>query len=98
VQQFLLSGCEPGAWVAAAFGVEVGVVQVRALHGEQVMVAAGKIRARPAHEDQAQAPPGSGGPPGGGGQVRKALILGRFPAFGCPRTKAYRLGMMRKSR
>ena len=46
VQQFPLPVCELGGWVAAALGVEVGLVQVGAQHGEQVAVPAGEIRAR----------------------------------------------------
>jgi hypothetical protein len=52
VQQFPLPDGEPGGWVAAPLGVEVGLVQVRAQHGEQVAFAVGEIRAGPADEDQ----------------------------------------------
>jgi len=64
VQQFPLSGGELGDWVAAALGVEVGLVQVRAQHGEQVAFAVGEIRAGSADEDQPYRPPGPAGPPG----------------------------------
>ena len=52
VQQFPVPGREPGRRVAAALGVAVGLVQVRAQHGEQVTLAAGEIRAGPADEHQ----------------------------------------------
>ena len=64
-----------GDRVAAALGVEVGLVQVRAQHGEQVTLAAGEIRAGPADEDQPQGPPGPGGQPGAGGQAQRQLML-----------------------
>src|SRR5262249_49098421 len=68
-QEFPVPGGDAGDWVAAALGVEVGLVQVRAQHGEQVAVAFGEVRAGPADEDQPQGPPGPGGPPGTGGQA-----------------------------
>ena len=52
VQQFPLPDGELGGRVAAALGVEVGLVQVRAQHGEQVTFAVGEIRAGSADEDQ----------------------------------------------
>ena len=52
VQQFPLPACELGDWVAAALGVAVGLVQVRAQHGEQVTLAAGEIRPGPADAHQ----------------------------------------------
>ena len=52
VQQVPVPGGELRGRVAAALGVEVGLVQVRAQHGEQVAVAVGEIRAGPAEEDQ----------------------------------------------
>jgi hypothetical protein len=48
----LVPGGELGGWVAAALGVEVSLVQVRAQHGEQVAFAVGEIRAGSADEDQ----------------------------------------------
>jgi hypothetical protein len=45
-------GGELRDWVPAALGVEVGLVQVRAQHGEQVAVALGEVRAGPAEEDK----------------------------------------------
>ena len=58
VQQFLLPGGEPRGRVAAAFGVEVGLVQVRAQHGEQVAVAFGEIGAGPRRKISRRVRPG----------------------------------------
>src|SRR5580704_15606152 len=52
VQHAPVPGGELGGGVAAALGVEVGLVQVRAQHGEQVAFAVGEIRAGSADEDQ----------------------------------------------
>ena len=55
VQQVPVPGGERGGRVTAALGVEVGLVQVRAQHGEQVAVA--EVPAGPAEEDQPQRQP-----------------------------------------
>jgi len=65
-QQFPLPGGEPGDGVAAAFGVQVGLVQVGA---QQRPVPFGEVRAGPSpedHADGAQVP---------GGQAQQHFVL-----------------------
>src|SRR5262249_47867758 len=75
VQQVPVPRGEPGGGVAAALGVEVGLVQVRAQHGEQVAVAFAEVPAGPAEQDQPQGPPGPGGLAGTGGQAQHQHVL-----------------------
>jgi hypothetical protein len=75
VQQVLLPGGELGDGVAAAFGVQVGLVQVRAQQGEQRPVALGEVRAGPADKVEPHRPPGPGGSPRRTGQAQLELML-----------------------
>ena len=61
--------------MAAAFGVEVGLVQVRAQQREQRAVTLGEVRPGPAEQKQPQGPPGPAGFPGPGGQAQLQLVL-----------------------
>jgi hypothetical protein len=76
VQQFGLPGGEPGDWVAAPLGVQVGLVQVRAQQCEHRPVALGEIRAGPADEVQPDSPAGPGGQPRRIGQAQLEIMLG----------------------
>ena len=60
-QQVILAGGEPGDWVAAPFGVQVGLVQVRAQQHQQRPVTLGEVRAGASVKDQPHIPPGRGG-------------------------------------
>jgi len=60
-QQLPLPGGELGRWVAAAFGVQEGLVQVRAQQHQQRPVAFGEVGAGPAPQDQPQGAPVPGG-------------------------------------
>jgi hypothetical protein len=62
-------GGELGGGAAAAFGVEVGLVQVGAQQGQQCPVALGEVRPGPAAQQQAD---GAQGP---GGQAQQHFVL-----------------------
>ena len=50
-QQVLLPRGEPGSGTTEPFGVEVGLVHMRTQQREQLPVALGEVRARPAEEE-----------------------------------------------
>src|SRR4029077_1856289 len=61
LQQVPVPRGEPGDGMAAAFGVQVGLVQVRAQQREQRAVTLGEVRAGPAAKIQPHDPPGPNG-------------------------------------
>jgi hypothetical protein len=75
VQQVFLPGGELGDGVAAVFGVEVGLVQVRAQQHQQRAVTLGKVRPGPAGEDQPRGPPRPKGWPRRFGQAQLEPLL-----------------------
>ena len=67
-QQVFLPGGELGDRVAAAFGVEVGLVQVRAQQHQQRAVTLGEVRPGPADKFSRTVRPGPGLARGGSGR------------------------------
>jgi hypothetical protein len=74
-QQVLLPGGEPGNGVAAALGVQVGLVQVRAQQREHRPVTLGEVRPGSAVQLQPQVPPGPGGVRRRFGQAQHESVL-----------------------
>lgn len=76
-QQVRLPRGEPGPLGAAALGVQVGLVQVRADQGEQGPVAFGEVRSGKAEQVQPDGPAGPAAGPGWLGQAQLGEVLSR---------------------
>jgi len=75
VQQLPVPRGELGDGVAAAFGIEVGLVQVWPQQREQGAVGLGEVGTGPPEEEQPQGPAGAGGLTAPGRQGQHQLVL-----------------------